>query len=137
MVIYNGYVWAARYAVGSDNAYMNAMRYARTHIPRGETIVTSNDVAYYFLFPRYKVRLDRNPKEIVARCERYFIMSSKDAWGRYNLTTPRFYDWVLNGSRPLFVQRGYSFWTTGVYARPANGGATRTGASSGRRACAG
>jgi hypothetical protein len=46
-------------------------------------------------------------------------MSSKDAWGRYNLTTRRFYDWVVQRSRPLFVQRGHSFWTIGVYARPA------------------
>jgi hypothetical protein len=117
--INNSYVWVTRYAVGSDDAYIHAIRYAKTHIPRGETIVTSDDVAYYFLFPTYKVRLDRNPREIVARCERYFIMSSKDAWARYNLTTPEFYDWVVRRSQPLFVQRGHSFWRVGVYERSA------------------
>jgi hypothetical protein len=118
MFIYNSYVWVVRYGVGSDDAYIGAMRYAQTHIPSGETIVTSDDVAYYFLSPRYNVRLDRKPREIVARCVRYFIMSSKDAWGRYNLTTPRFYDWVVQSSHPLFVQHGPSFWTIGVYVRP-------------------
>ena len=118
MLIYNSYVWAARYGVGSDDSYIRAIRYVQTHIASGQAIVTSDDVAYYFLSPRYNVRLDRKPREIVARCERYFIMSSKDAWGRYNLTTPRFYDWVVRSSRPLFVQHGHSFWKVGVYARP-------------------
>jgi len=121
MLIYNSYVWMTRYATGSDDAYVQAMRYAETHIPSGETIVTSSDAAYYFLFPAYNVRLDRNPREIVARCERYFIMSSKDAWGRYNLTTPEFYDWVVHRSQPLFVQRGHSFWRVGVYGRATTG----------------
>jgi 4-amino-4-deoxy-L-arabinose transferase-like glycosyltransferase len=121
MFVYNGYVWAARYGVGSDNGYIHAMRYAQTHIPKGQAIVSSDDVAYYFLYPTYNVRVDRDPRQIVARCERYFIMSSKAAWGRYNLTTPRFYDWVLQTSRPLFVRHGHSFWTIGVYARPATG----------------
>jgi hypothetical protein len=125
MFIYNSYVWAARYGRGSDDAYVHAMRYAQTHIPKGEVIVSSDDVAYYFLYPSYKVRVDRNPREIVARCERYFIMSSKAAWGRYNLTTPQFYDWVVRTSRPLFVRRGHSFWTIGVYARPATGSGNR------------
>jgi 4-amino-4-deoxy-L-arabinose transferase-like glycosyltransferase len=125
MFIYNSYVWASHYGVGSDNGYIRAMRYVKTHIPRGETIVSSDDVAYYFLSPTYNVRVDRNPRDIVARCERYFIMSSKAAWGRYNLTTPQFYDWVVQRSRPLFVQRGDSFWTIGVYARPATATGSR------------
>jgi 4-amino-4-deoxy-L-arabinose transferase-like glycosyltransferase len=117
MFSYNSYVWATRYVVGSDDAYIKAMQYVRSHIPSGETIVTSNDVAYYFLSPSYNIRLDRSRKEIVARCERYFIMSSKDAWARYNLTTPEFYEWVVKNSEPLFVQEDRSFWTIGVYKR--------------------
>jgi 4-amino-4-deoxy-L-arabinose transferase-like glycosyltransferase len=119
MFIYNASVWVDRYAVGSDDAYIRAIRYAKTHIPKGATIVTSNTVPEYFLSPAYNVRLDRKPREIVARCERYFIMSSKDAWGRYYLMTPRFYDWVVRRTRALFVQRGHTFWKVGVYARPA------------------
>jgi 4-amino-4-deoxy-L-arabinose transferase-like glycosyltransferase len=119
MFVYNSYVWAARYGIGSDDAYITTMRYVKNHVPAGETIVSSDDVAYYFLSPTYRVRLDRNAREILARCERYFIMSSKDAWGRYNLTTPQFYDWVVQRSQPLFVQHGHSFWRVGVYARPA------------------
>jgi Dolichyl-phosphate-mannose-protein mannosyltransferase len=121
MALYNSYTWTARYAVSSDDAYIQAMRYVKTHVPRGATIVSSDDVAYYFLSPAYNIRLDRNPKEIVARCERYFIMSSKDAWGRYDLTTPQFYDWVVRRSQPLFVEHGHSFWRIGVYVRPAPG----------------
>jgi hypothetical protein len=118
MFSYNSYVWATSYATGSDDGYIKTMQYVRTHIPSGETIVTSNDVAYYFLFPSYDIRLDRDRREIVARCERYFIMSSKDAWARYNLTTPQFYDWVVENSQPLFVQNDRTFWTIGVYERP-------------------
>jgi predicted membrane-bound dolichyl-phosphate-mannose-protein mannosyltransferase len=116
MALYNGYVWLARYALGSDDAYIQAMRYVRDHVPTGATIVSSNDVAYYFL-PTYNVRLDRDRALIDGRCEGYFIMSSKDAWARYNLTTPQFYRWVLRISHPLFVRRDHSFWTVGVYAR--------------------
>jgi len=125
MFIYNTSVWIGRYGVGSDDAYIRAIRYAKTHIPKGATIVTSNTVPEYFLSPTYNVRLDRKPREIVARCERYFIMSSKDAWGRYYLMTPRFYDWVVQRSRALFVQRGHTFWKVGVYARLST--ATRNG----------
>lgn len=117
MFMYNSYVWATRYGVASDDAYIGAMRYVQTHVPRGAAIVASDDVAYYFLYPTYNVRLDRKPSEIAARCEHYFIMSSKDAWGRYDLTTPHFYDWVVQSSEPLFVQRDNSFWTIGVYLR--------------------
>jgi 4-amino-4-deoxy-L-arabinose transferase-like glycosyltransferase len=114
---YNSYVWVNDYVVGSDDGYIKAMQYVRTAIPPGETIVTSNDVPYYFLSPSYDVRLDRDKREIVARCERYFIMTSKDAWARNNLTTPQFYNWVVRNSQPLFVQRDRSFWTIGVYER--------------------
>jgi hypothetical protein len=47
--------------------------------------------------------------------ERYFIMSSKDAWGMYDATTPQFYDWVIHNSHPLFEQDDLSFWKLGVY----------------------
>jgi hypothetical protein len=117
MIGYNSYVWGKNYVVGSDDGYIKAMQYVRTHIPSRATIVTSSDVAYYFLSPSYEIRLDRDKKEIVARCERYFIMSSKDAWARNNLTTPQFYDWVVKNSEPLFVQHDRSFWTIGVYER--------------------
>jgi 4-amino-4-deoxy-L-arabinose transferase-like glycosyltransferase len=117
MFAYNSYIWATTYGTSSDDGYIKAMQYVKSHIPNGATIVTSNDVAYYFLYPSYEVRLDRNRQEIVARCERYFIMSSKDAWARHNLTTPQFYNWVVENSKPLFVQEGESFWTVGVYER--------------------
>ena len=81
ILIFNGYVWTEKYAVGSDDAYMKVIEYARTHIPRGETIVTSDDAAVYFLSPSYNIRLDRDTQTIKDRREHYFIMSSKDAWG--------------------------------------------------------
>lgn len=118
MIGYNSYVWLKNYVVGSDDGYIKTMQYVQTHIPSGTSIVTSNDVAYYFLSPDYDIRLDRDREEIVSRCERYFIMSSKDAWARNNLTTPQLYDWVVKNSRPLFVQHDRSFWTIGVYERP-------------------
>jgi len=117
--LYNCYVWADKYAVGSDDAYIKVIEYVRTHIPTGETIETSDDAAYYFLSPSYDVRLDRSTKIIMDRCERYFIMSSKDAWGGYEEMTPQFYDWVLENSRPLFIQDDQSFWKIGVYVRTA------------------
>ena len=119
ILLYNGYVWTNKYAVGSDDAYIKVMEYVRTHIPSGETIVTSDDVAYYFLSPSYDIRLDRDTKIIRDRCERYFIMSSKDAWGAYDAMTPQFYDWVVESSHPLFMQDDQSFWKIGVYMRTA------------------
>ena len=115
ILIFNGYVWTEKYAVGSDDAYMKVIEYARNHIPRGETIVTSDDAAVYFLSPSYNIRLDRDTQTIKDRREHYFIMSSKDAWGGYDATTPGFYNWVVRSSRPLFEQYDLSFWKVGVY----------------------
>ena len=115
ILIFNGYVWTEKYAVGSDDAYMKVIEYIRTHIPRGETIVASDDAAVYFLSPSYNIRLDRDTQTIKDRREHYFIMSSKDAWGGYDATTPGFYNWVVRSSRPLFEQYDLSFWKVGVY----------------------
>jgi hypothetical protein len=115
ILLYNGYVWTKTYAIGSDDAYINIIKYVRTHIPSGTTIVTSDDVALYFLSPSYNIRLDRDTQMIMDMHERYFIMSSKDAWGMYDATTPQFYDWVIHNSHPLFEQDDLSFWKLGVY----------------------
>ena len=115
MLLYNSAVWTKTYAIGSDDAYINIINYVRTHIPSGTTIVTSDDVALYFLSPSYNIRLDRDTKMIMDLHERYFIMSSKDAWGMYDATTPQFYDWVIHNSHPLFEQDDLSFWQLGVY----------------------
>jgi len=119
LLLYNGFVWVEKYAVGSDDAYIKVIEYVKTHIPSGETIVASDDVAYYFLSPSYNIRLDRDTKIILDRHEGYFIMSSKDPWGGYDATTPQFYDWVVGTSRPLFMQDDQSFWKIGVYVRTA------------------
>jgi 4-amino-4-deoxy-L-arabinose transferase-like glycosyltransferase len=117
ILLYNSYLWTENYAVGSDDAYMKVMAYVRTHIPIGETIVVSDDVAYYFLPPAYDIRLDRDTGTVLDRHERYFIMSSKDAWGGYDAMTSQFYNWVVQNSRLLFEQDDRTFWKMGVYLR--------------------
>lgn len=115
MFLYNSYMWTKNYAVGSDNAYSKIIAYVKNNIPSGKTIVTSDDVAVYYLTPSYDIRLDRDTKTIIDNCERYFIMSSKDASGGYDETTPQFYNWVILHSHPLFEQNDLSFGKIGIY----------------------
>jgi 4-amino-4-deoxy-L-arabinose transferase-like glycosyltransferase len=115
MFLCNGLVWTMTYVVGSDDAYMNVIRYVETSIPHNTDIEASDDVAVYYLSPPYNILLDRDVRTILDRHARYFIMSAKDAWGGYDGMTPQLYHWIIENSHPLFVQNDLSFWTVGVY----------------------
>jgi 4-amino-4-deoxy-L-arabinose transferase-like glycosyltransferase len=119
ILFYADYVsWMAHYTVGSDNAYIKAIEYVRSHVPKGATIVTDGAGMTVFL-SSYEVTLDRDPNVIVAKHEHYFILSSKNVG--YGTTTPQYYSWVVRHSRPLFVQEDRSFWKVGVYLRTETG----------------
>jgi hypothetical protein len=115
MFLYDSSIWAKTYALGSDDAYMNMIRYIKINIPEGEMIEVSDDVAVYYLYPSYVTLLDRNPTTIMNRHVRYFIMSVKDAEGGFDAMTPQLYTWVIQNSHPLFVQNDLSFGKIGVY----------------------
>lgn len=115
MFLCNGLVWVKTYAVGTDDAYMQTIRYVQATVPHHTAIEASDDVAVYYLSPPYDILLDRDSQTILGRRARYFIMSSKDAWGGYDAMTPEFYNWIIQNSRPIFVHNDQSFWTVGLY----------------------
>lgn len=114
---FSGYRWAGNYVTGSDNCYSQVVAYVREHVPRGETIVTSNEVSSYFLGGRYDIRADRDPVALADLNVRVFILSSKDLWARNQGTTPEFYNWITHHSHRVFVCHSPNYWDTGVYVR--------------------
>ena len=118
ILVYNSYLWAQTYGLGRDDGYIKTMRYITAHIPTGTTIVTSDDVAVYLLPATYNIRLDRDEQVITRAHTCYFIMSSKDAAGQYDAMTPDFYEWIMEGTYPLFEQSGSSFGEIGLYKGP-------------------
>jgi hypothetical protein len=119
VLIFNGVLWHQTYAIGVDDGYIKTIRYVTAHLPTGANIVTSDDVAVYLLPSTYHVRLDRDQNLITSMNTCYFIVSSKDAVGEYDAMTPDFYDWVMQGTYPLFEQKGLSFGDIGIYQKSA------------------
>ncbi len=115
MLLYNSFVWARTYAFGSDDAYMDIVRYVEANIPRGTMIETSDDVAVYYLSSSYVTLLDRDTQTIIDRHARYFIMSSKDAEGGLDDMTPQLYNWVIANSYPMLEETDLSFGKLGLY----------------------
>jgi hypothetical protein len=113
--LYNGFVWTKMYALGSDDAYMQIVRYIEANVPAGASIEASDDVAVYYLSPSYVTFLDRGTQTIEDRHIRYFIMSSKDAAGGIDAMTPQLYTWVIHNSSPLLVLNDSSFGKIGLY----------------------
>ena len=115
LLLYNSSIWAVKYVYSSDNGYTTIIRYLQAHVRAGAIVDASDDVTNYLLSSTYDIRFDRHTQDVIDRHEQYFIMSSKDAWGGYNDTTPQFYNWVIHNSQPLVVEQEDTFWTIGLY----------------------
>jgi hypothetical protein len=115
--LYGSYKWVANYVMGSDACYSRVVARVYADIPPGQTIESTNEVSNYFLAGRYDVRMDRAPSVLIARDVHFFILSSKDLWSGNQATTPAFYDWVRQHSRPLLVCHDTSYWNLGLYYR--------------------
>jgi 4-amino-4-deoxy-L-arabinose transferase-like glycosyltransferase len=117
MFSYDGYQWMDKYGQGADNSYAEIFRYVRENVPRGETIVAGSDVSNYLFLSDYDIKFYRSPRIINETQVHYFILSSKEPWGRYHGVTPEFYAWVMQQTRPLLEVEGRTFWRLGVYYR--------------------
>jgi 4-amino-4-deoxy-L-arabinose transferase-like glycosyltransferase len=117
VVAYDLTQWVRFYGVGVDNSYARIYEYVTQHVPPGETIVVGTDVANYLLKPEYDIQFYRDQRNVQQRNVRYFILSTKEPWGRYNAVTPEFYAWVMGETRPLIEVEGPTFWKIGVYYR--------------------
>jgi Dolichyl-phosphate-mannose-protein mannosyltransferase len=117
--IYGGYAWVTNYVTGSDDCYSEIVAYVEANIPPGQMIESSNEVSNYFLAGRYDVRMDRAPSVLVALNAHFFILSSKDLWEENQGTTPTFYNWAIQHSRPLLTCYDKTYWNLGLYYRGA------------------
>lgn len=133
MSLYNASQWVDKYAIGTDDSFAQVVRYVHAHVPTGETIVAGNETSNFLLRP-YDIKFYREPTEIRENDVRFFILSSKDAWGHYNAMTPEFYAWVMNRTDPLIEREGVTFWTTGLYYR--NPSEAEDGESASQECCA-
>ncbi len=111
VLIYNGWRWVYLFGQGYDDSYHRLAVYINEHLPPGTLINASKDPeTTQAMLPRYRVVLLREPKEIIETGVHYFIISSKDLWGRYGKVTPEYYEWVHNNGKVLFQTYGNSFW---------------------------
>jgi Dolichyl-phosphate-mannose-protein mannosyltransferase len=115
--VFGGYEWFTNYGAGSDDCYSKIAAYVQENIQPGQTIESSNEVSNYFLAGRYNVRMDRTPSVLVGLNAHLFILSSRDLWENNQGTTPTFYNWVTQHSRPLLTCYDKTYWKLGLYYR--------------------
>jgi hypothetical protein len=114
LFFYNSTLYYTNYAVGVDDGYRQVHDYLVAHVPTGSPLLIGSDTGIH-VFPEYHTYLERTPEAVRSRHIHYFVLSSKDAWGRYNGVTQEFYDWVTGNSIELFALDEPTFWRLGVY----------------------
>lgn len=111
---WNVSVYTNLYIFGQDNIYVDLTKYIKTHIPPGTLIEFGNDLSNYLL-PQYQLRFDRDGESIRNYQARYFVLSTKEAWGNYVDVTPELYSWVESHSDVHFEQYGNTYWNVKLF----------------------
>lgn len=102
--------------IGSDDAYYQAYAFLRKTVPPGQAVLVDTEAADY-LFRDYAITRTRDLRALIDQNVRFFVLSDKAQWGRFDGISPTFYDWIATNSREIFEVRGNTFWTVRVFER--------------------
>jgi 4-amino-4-deoxy-L-arabinose transferase-like glycosyltransferase len=117
----NVQVWAQRFAVERDDAFVRISSLVRNVVPAREAISApgaGTDILT-FVFPHndYTLLTESRPGVLATRQVHWYVLSDKDIWLKNNVTQ-QFYDLVTRNGTEVWGVSEHTFWHIGLWYVP-------------------